>query len=195
MWKDFNTKFEGILKSLRRHKELVESRASLTQYHMYQEDVSEIKAKVEELVEEEKRKKKANVRDWLAVDTRPEHDHDTYRLVKGEYAGTGDWIAEHEAIKHWLDADVPSTPLLWMAGIPGAGKFPIPPTAIFIKPLIYPSTSKLRTCTVYFLTHSQVLIEESSCVHLLPLLLAECTHNQSLQASHWKLMEQVYLVF
>jgi hypothetical protein len=123
MWKDFNTKFEGILKSLRRHKELVESRASLTQYHIYREDMTDIKAKVEKLVDEERENKIKSVKDWLNEDPSPESDHDAYRLVKGEYPGTGDWIAESEAIKHWLDADVPSTPLLWMTGIPGAGEF------------------------------------------------------------------------
>jgi hypothetical protein len=123
MWKDFNTKFEGILKSLRRHKELVESRASLTQYHIYRDDMTDIKAKVEELVDEERKKKNTSVNEWLNEGPRQKSDHDTYRSDRGKYSGTGDWIAENEAIKHWLDADVPSTPLLWMTGIPGAGEF------------------------------------------------------------------------
>jgi hypothetical protein len=102
---------------------------------MYQEDVTEIKAKVEELVDEERTKKKTSVKDWLAVYPPLQCDHEKYRLVRGNYPGTGDWIAETEAIKHWLDADVPSTPLLWMTGIPGAGKFTFSATIIFIIPL------------------------------------------------------------
>lgn len=122
MWKDFGTKFNGILKKLLHHKKLVEDRATLTQYRRYQEDMTDMKSKLDEIVIEETNKKRREVKEWLAVDSPPEFDHDAYRETRGDYPGTGDWIAEHETIKSWLDADNPPRPLLWMTGIPGAGK-------------------------------------------------------------------------
>jgi hypothetical protein len=128
MWKDFDTEFNGIIKSLRRHKELVECRANLTQYRRYQEDMVEVKAKLKQQVEEEKLKKLMAVKEWLAVGQYPAEDHVRFRKTRSDYATTARWILKHEFIKHWIGADIPTTPLLWMYGIPGAGRCIITPT-------------------------------------------------------------------
>lgn len=122
MWKDFSTKFSGILNSLRRHKELIECRASLSQYRRYQEDMAEMSSKLDELINQKQSKKMKVVKEWLAVYSQPEQDHDSVRNTRAEYPSTGDWILEHKLVEDWKDADVPSTPLAWMTGIPGAGK-------------------------------------------------------------------------
>jgi hypothetical protein len=122
MWKDFDTEFGGILKSLRRHKELVECRASLAQYGRYKEDMLELMTKLNKQVEEEKLKKLMAVKEWLAVGQQPEQDHVRFQKTRNDYSRTALWILDHEYVKHWMEADIPTTPLLWMHGIPGAGK-------------------------------------------------------------------------
>lgn len=122
MWKDFGTKFNGILKSLGRHKQLVECRATLSQYRMYQEDIRELNSKLDEQIAEEQKKKMNAVREWLAVGSQPQEDHDGYRDIRLEFPSTGHWILKHESITDWMDADVPTSPLAWLTGIPGAGK-------------------------------------------------------------------------
>jgi hypothetical protein len=122
MWKDFNTKFGGILKSLSRHKDLVECRAGIAQYRMYQDDIAELKAKLDETIAKEQAKKMMVVKDWLAVGEQQQKDHENFVRIRKECATTARWVLQHETIKHWMDADVPNTPTVWMHGIPGAGE-------------------------------------------------------------------------
>ena len=105
MWKDFDTKFSGILKSLARHKDLVECRASVSQYRIYREDMSEMKSKLDEMIAEERTKKLTAVKEWLAVGSIQEDDHRDYTFIRNAYRETGKWIMKHDTIKDWMDAD------------------------------------------------------------------------------------------
>lgn len=140
MWKDFDTKFGGILKSLGRHKSFVESCAQRAQYHLYQHDITESKtaslmrfqryeqdaqelnAKLNELVAAERLNKTKSVVQWLAAGLQPLQDHDIYCNVRVKYSKTTHWIFQQAYVREWIDSAVPSTPVLWMHGIPGAGK-------------------------------------------------------------------------
>ncbi|RYN46116.1 hypothetical protein AA0118_g12682 [Alternaria tenuissima] len=122
MWKNFHTKFDGILSSLRRHKDIVECRANLVQYRLYQDDVASFKAKLEENVVREETKNLMIVKEWLSVGELPQLDHASYCKIRADYATTTKWISQHKTVKHWIHADVPKSPVVWMYGIPGAGK-------------------------------------------------------------------------
>jgi hypothetical protein len=120
-WKNFHTKFDGILSSLRRHKDIVECRANLAQYRIYQDDVAGFKAKLEENVVREETKNLMIVKEWLSVGELPQLDHVSYCKVRADYATTTKWISQHKTVKHWIHADIPKSPVVWMYGIPGAG--------------------------------------------------------------------------
>ncbi|KAL1608317.1 hypothetical protein SLS60_003257 [Paraconiothyrium brasiliense] len=105
MWKDFDTKFGGIKKSLARHKDLVERRATISQYRVYREDMAETKAKLDELVVEERTKKLAAVKEWFAVGSIQEEDHLRFTEIRETYKDTGKWIMKNDNIKDWMDAD------------------------------------------------------------------------------------------
>jgi hypothetical protein len=122
-WKNFHTKFDGILSSLRRHKDIVECRASLAQYRLYQEDAAEYKTKLEESILREETKKLMVVKEWLAVGELPQLDHSSFCMIRTECATTTRWITQHEIVKNWIQADVPMSPVVWMYGIPGAGQY------------------------------------------------------------------------
>jgi hypothetical protein len=98
-----------------------DSQASLVQYRKYEDDMKELKTKLEDDVNREQAKKMTMVKEWLSVGEQPKLDHNDYRIIRGECATTTHWILQHETIKHWIDPDIPSTPIVWMYGIPGAG--------------------------------------------------------------------------
>jgi hypothetical protein len=112
MWKNYDTEFQGILQNLRRHKDLVEHRASVTQYRRYQGDMMELKAKLDRQVEEEKLKKLVIIREWLAVGQQPSDDHAIYQEIRKSYATTAKWILERDAVKEWIKDDVPAAPCM-----------------------------------------------------------------------------------
>lgn len=122
MWKDFETKFGGVLKSLQRHKDLIEQRASLAQYRKYREDMDLLKAKLMKDVGEEQDKKMRTVREWLSAGDQQEVDHNNFCGIRKEFPTTGSWILKDDSIRDWLDADVPISPITWINGISGAGK-------------------------------------------------------------------------
>ncbi|KAJ4353923.1 uncharacterized protein N0V89_005654 [Didymosphaeria variabile] len=147
MWKDFDTKFGGIKKSLSRHKDLVERRATISQYRVYREDMGETKAKLEELVVEERTKKLVAVKEWFAVGSIQEEDHSKFTGIREKYKDTGKWIMKNDNIKDWMDADNPATPIVWLTGMPGAGK------TILASSLIDACKSKTTYITSYFYCH------------------------------------------
>jgi hypothetical protein len=100
----------------------VECRATIAQYRRYQEDIRDLKAKLDETIAKEQVKKMMVVKDWLAVGEQQQKDHDNFSGMRRECATTARWILHHETIKHWMDADVPNTPTVWVHGIPGAGR-------------------------------------------------------------------------
>ncbi|KAL5121669.1 hypothetical protein ACEQ8H_000355 [Pleosporales sp. CAS-2024a] len=129
MWKNFDTEFKGILASLKRHKELVEQYTSIAHYtdsaahyRQHQIDMDLLHKQWEQRVEEDRLKRLVTVREWLAVSPQSKGDHDEHRKTRKEFPTTATWIYRHEYIKDWLKADLPASPLLWMHGIPGAGK-------------------------------------------------------------------------
>ncbi|OAL02432.1 C2H2 domain-containing protein [Phaeosphaeriaceae sp. SRC1lsM3a] len=122
MWKSYETEFQGILQNLERHKDLVERRASVDQYRRYREDMIIIKTRLDEQISAERLKKLVTIREWLAVGQQPVDDHAEYQRIRRQYTTTAQWILDHAVIKEWINDTSPSNPLVWMHGIPGAGK-------------------------------------------------------------------------
>jgi hypothetical protein len=110
MWKSYDTEFQGTLQSLRRHKELVERRASVTQYRIYRDDMETLKAKLADQVEAEKLKKLVVIREWLAVGQQPIDDHAEHTKVRQKYSATAKWILDRDTIKQWTGDTNPASP-------------------------------------------------------------------------------------
>ncbi|KAI9858937.1 MAG: hypothetical protein M1813_007239 [Trichoglossum hirsutum] len=134
-WKDFGTRFKHILDSLRRHKELIQSQAHLLYFQQYQQDSQaallhiqqyeqnrlQVLDKLGTLEETESEKKYIAVMEWISG-ANTKLDHESFRDIRHEYPGSGDWILKHEKIQNWKEADTPVSSILWLNGIPGAGK-------------------------------------------------------------------------
>jgi hypothetical protein len=141
VWKGFSTDFNGILKNLGRHKDFVRDcmqisyietssdamarveAESAAQYRQYQSDLDHIKKQLASLIKDEEQMQVNNIREWLAVESQSPVDHDTYQKIRAEHSTTTNWILDRDIINDWVTSDNPSTPLVWMHGIPGAGMY------------------------------------------------------------------------
>ncbi|KAF2024888.1 C2H2 domain-containing protein [Setomelanomma holmii] len=121
-WRGFETEFNGILQTLQRHNALVENRFTVSQYQKYHEDMMGLKDRLNQQVEEERMKKLIRVSEWLAVGTALDDEHRSFQKIRHKYSSTARWIIDRPIIKDWIELSDPAMPLLWMHGIPGAGK-------------------------------------------------------------------------
>ena len=122
-WKTFRTQFQYILSSLSRHKNLIESQASLAEYEQSKAARLIAQNSFEDVAKAEK------LRRFLAV-TEKMHpantltDHEGVLETREEYPESGRWILRHPCLRNWMDFTHPNIPLLWVNGIPGAGILP-----------------------------------------------------------------------
>lgn len=52
------------------------------------------------------------------------YDRERQRLKACQVVQSGDWLSEQEQYNHWIDPSDKASRLLWLQGIPGAGKSP-----------------------------------------------------------------------
>ena len=105
-----------------RHKSLLESEATLAHFKEAQiarEQAMDAQLKAEEL---EQRKLMVSVDAWLAP-AGCKRDHERYLEIQHEYPNTGSWLLRARQVKKWLDPLCSDVPVVWLYGIPGAGKW------------------------------------------------------------------------
>lgn len=98
---------------------------SLTRHREYLAEIAQMHSELDELLTLERQKKMKSVKEWLAVGDHVYEDHASYSQVRNEHPSTAKWILGHEVVEDWLRADSPTTPNLWVNGIPGAGTFQV----------------------------------------------------------------------
>lgn len=121
LWKSFDSRFDGILASLARHKDLLTK--EVTAIDLVEARESRAKAQ-EDLDAREKKRSDTYLHDtvaWLNIATESQDD-ELDRLLAKRLDGTCDWIFRNAKMKEWID-DAHGQPVLWVKGIPGAGKF------------------------------------------------------------------------
>lgn len=120
LWKSFDSRFSTILEKLARHKELATREAvtiDLVEARSWRAQLQE------DLKIREKRKTDTYIHDtiaWLNVATAEQEDK-LDRLLSKRLDGTCEWISRNLKMKVWKD-DAHGEPILWIVGIPGAGK-------------------------------------------------------------------------
>jgi hypothetical protein len=119
LWKSFDSRFNSILASLARHKELVTKEAAAIDLM----EARQWRAKAQEDLEaREKQRSDTYIHDtiaWLNIATEPQDD-ELDRLLSKRLEGTCDWIFRNAKMKAWKD-DAHGEAVLWVKGIPGAG--------------------------------------------------------------------------
>jgi hypothetical protein len=136
IWKDFETRFKHILDSLSQHRQLIVEQAQLLHFQQsqidlqslmlhiqqYEHDRSERMILLEKEAKYEEDKKYLTVLEWFSGADSTVLDHDTFRGIRSQYAGSGDWILKDEKVQNWMEPDTPESSVLWINGIPGAGR-------------------------------------------------------------------------
>jgi len=119
-WKDFKTRFQWILDSLQRHKSLIETQASLLEFHQSQMSRASMENNFSRIQEDERKRRHVAVTAWLSP-ANSRLDQNNAASERKEYPETGRWLLDYHKVKSWLDQNSYSIPLLWISGIPGAG--------------------------------------------------------------------------
>ncbi|OAP56381.1 hypothetical protein AYL99_09560 [Fonsecaea erecta] len=134
-WSDFKAKFDGILRNLARHRRLVESQFILLQARQHEAHHTEVLKEIQALElemqftrgllegEQEARRKRQRsaICEWIAGNSTYD-SHERAQRDRRDYAQTGLWIIQNEKVSSWLSDDLPRSSMLWVHGIPGAGK-------------------------------------------------------------------------
>ena len=135
MWGDFNARFDGTLRNLDRHRQLIESQFILLQAQQHESDrdrlfrdiknledsLQEARISLEHGEKDRKAMQLRAVQEWIAGYD-PTALHERTLQDREEYAQTGIWIKNSEKVANWLNDDLPRSSMLWMHGIPGAGQ-------------------------------------------------------------------------
>lgn len=127
IWKTFRTKFSPVLNSLRRHRELlvqVKLTATFgaveTTRRVLQETIEKSNEELKQILDIINQKRKQ------ILDKLGSHGHHNdkghRRLPDQRYPTSGDWILEEPHFLQWFDPEDPSNDLLYLNGMPGAGK-------------------------------------------------------------------------
>ena len=119
-WKGFSSDITMLKENLRRHKQLIESRASLIEF----ENVKHLRlladASFRDLKEAESKRRKASLFQWLSCPG-VEAAHERHIEVRAGNPQSCRWILREDLFQRWFDRLYCSTPLLWINGKPGAG--------------------------------------------------------------------------
>ncbi|CAH0046236.1 unnamed protein product [Clonostachys solani] len=98
-----------------------ESRASIMEFQeirAVQQKADDQLALTEKAQEEAHR---SSVKSWLSGFSN-EGEQDCHRQVRSLCPGSGRWLFGNPCFQRWLDLNYCDTPLIWLTGIPGAGK-------------------------------------------------------------------------
>ncbi|KAH6711796.1 hypothetical protein BKA61DRAFT_693710 [Leptodontidium sp. MPI-SDFR-AT-0119] len=120
LWKSFDFRFNGILKNLAHHKQLLHNEAVTIDIVVARQWRSQAR---ELIVQQEKKSQDYYFHDsisWLKV-ADEQHDDKLERLADKRQDGTCEWIFRNSLFQNWKD-DVHGELSLWVKGILGAGK-------------------------------------------------------------------------
>lgn len=110
-----------MISNLQRHKMLIESHANVLEINASQAARELAEKAFQEADKARKDNQRIAVRTWLSA-RNVQMDHDVYTEVRMLYPSTGLWVLQKTAIAAWLDDQHTSGCLVWINGIPGAGK-------------------------------------------------------------------------
>jgi hypothetical protein len=121
VWKGFTLKLDELKDNMERHRRLVESQASIVQFEESQKARKLAESQFRELQDVFVRRRWSEVQGWLSA-YNSKIQHQLCTKAKEECPGSGQWRLTDVRFQKWSDLVYCSTPLLWLNGIPGAGK-------------------------------------------------------------------------
>lgn len=119
-WNGFKSDINQLKENLARHRRLIESRASLTQFEETQIIRLAAEQNLKRTKEDARRRRRRDVFRWLSS---PDIDavHERHARARGWSTQSCAWLLQDPAFRDWFDPNFCQTPLLWLNGKPGAG--------------------------------------------------------------------------
>ncbi|RFU25373.1 hypothetical protein B7463_g10968, partial [Scytalidium lignicola] len=184
VWKDFGTRFKGLLEGLRLHRQLIieqaellhfeesqsNSQAVLAHIQQYEQDRLEKLARFKTQEQNERDQKYLAILDWFSAAQSTTASHETFREIRSPYAGSGNWILKHEKIQNWREMDPPVSSILWLNGIPGAGK-------TILASVITDSCLQDTSCTTGYFYCQEDDPEKNDCISIFRGLLSQLLNH------------------
>jgi len=59
---------------------------------------------------------------WLKADSGRRVYHEAYSAMRSEYLATCQWVLKNKVLDRWRKANIPDKSIIWINGMPGAGK-------------------------------------------------------------------------
>lgn len=112
---------------------LIESQATLLHFQQYQADRIRLLAELDKSEKAERDKKYKDVLEWVAG-ANTMTDHESACEARSEYPGSGSWILKNAKLQDWRHTDAPTSSVLWLNGIPGAGMLTFASRTLEIRP-------------------------------------------------------------
>ncbi|KAI9688915.1 MAG: hypothetical protein M1822_001272 [Bathelium mastoideum] len=119
-WKSFDAQFRRILDSLGRHKEWIETEKTTAAILETQDMRKLAEARFMEISQLEKRRQLSAIMEKLSPPNF-QLDHEIAR-EQTKSGSTGQWIFEDPIFRAWSNKESRANPLLYIHGVPGAGK-------------------------------------------------------------------------
>ncbi|CAI6332799.1 unnamed protein product [Periconia digitata] len=117
--KMFSENLKQLENDLSRHTALIDRQASLEEYSSAQAARLQSQQYFEEARAAELDRRRTIVQQWLGS-TAAQTRHDSHIMAR--HPCTGDWLFRDPRFQKWFDFDYCIDPILWLNGIPGAGK-------------------------------------------------------------------------
>jgi hypothetical protein len=106
---------------LAHHKALVESRANIIQIQEAQASRAAAQNNFSVLKESQRKTHHFEVISWLSAPVAA-LDQEAAAIVRSECPTSGQWLLQDNNMKAWMDLNNSLVPMLWINGIPGAGR-------------------------------------------------------------------------
>ncbi|OTA61606.1 hypothetical protein K449DRAFT_370870 [Hypoxylon sp. EC38] len=120
-WRGFTIKIEHLKSNLKRHKDLIESHATIVQFEEIQKIREAAKREFEAHLRAESDRRRLRVIQWLSP-FNTESLQEEYRETRSVCNNSGRWMIDDLRFQKWFNPSRCLWPSLWINGIPGAGK-------------------------------------------------------------------------
>lgn len=114
--------FEDILKKLNRSRQLLLQSAYIAHFQESQAARRDISRHFQVLLEAQKHTKWLAVMDRVSTESKWKTQHQEIQELRSKLPQTTRWIYKEPAMMNWLEGSHPQPRILWIRGIPGAGK-------------------------------------------------------------------------
>lgn len=144
MWKTFHLRFQGILESLRKHRDLIDAEANAI-------DIAEAKAwrstqmdhirqwrldRAYDIEKTERERLAAQTKEAAAWFGANEGQEDIFASFSSACdASNGHWVLKDRTVVSWLDQGGRDYSVVWLNGKPGAGESRLPSTGLSEVPI------------------------------------------------------------